>query len=83
MAENGAENGENALVVFRGKEIRRKWHDGQWYFVVVDIVGALTESPNPTDYLKKLRKRDEALNEGWGQIVTPLRNQVILSDTFK
>ncbi|MDO9536898.1 MAG: Bro-N domain-containing protein [Thermoplasmata archaeon] len=63
---------DSALVVFRGKEIRRAWHDGQWYFVVVDIVGALTDSINPTDYLKKLRKRDNSLNEGWGQFVTPL-----------
>jgi len=39
---------------------------------VIDIVGALTDSANPTDYLKKLRKRDMSLNEGWGQFVTPL-----------
>ncbi|MFO7618432.1 MAG: Bro-N domain-containing protein [Thermoplasmata archaeon] len=68
---------EEALVVFRGKDIRRTWHDGQWYFVVVDIIEALTDSVNPTDYLKKLRKRDEILNEGWGQIVTPLDIQTM------
>ena len=66
-------NKENSLIVFQGKSIRRAWHNGQWYFVVLDIVGVLTDSVNPSDYLKKLRKRDEALNEGWGQIVTPLR----------
>ena len=66
---------ENALVVFQGKGIRRVWHEGEWYFVVVDMVGALTESSNPSDYLKKLRKRDEMLNEGWGQFVTPLKIQ--------
>lgn len=32
----------------------------------------LTESPNPSDYLKKVKKRDEELAKGWGQIVTPL-----------
>jgi DNA-damage-inducible protein D len=63
---------ENALVVFRGKEIRRTLHDGEWHFVVIDVVSALTDSANPTDYLKKLRKRDASLNEGWGQFVTPL-----------
>ena len=31
----------------------------------------LTESPNPSDYLKKVKKRDEELAKGWGQIVTP------------
>lgn len=63
----------NELVVFQGKQIRRVWHNNQWYFVVLDIVKILTDSSNPSDYLKKIRKRDEALNEGWGQIVTPLR----------
>ena len=39
------------------------WNDEeeQWCFSVVDVVGALTDSVNPTDYLKKIRKRDEAL----------------------
>ncbi|MBU2634412.1 MAG: Bro-N domain-containing protein [Nanoarchaeota archaeon] len=48
----------NALVVFQGKRIRRTQHNNEWYFSVVDIIGALTDSVNPTDYLKKLRKRD-------------------------
>jgi prophage antirepressor-like protein len=62
-----------SLIVFQGNKIRRTWHNYQWYFVVLDIVQVLTDSVNPSDYLKKLRKRDETLNEGWGQIVTPLR----------
>lgn len=44
----------------------------EWYFVVVDVIGAITDSVNPTDYIKKLKKRDTVLAEGWGQIVTPL-----------
>ncbi|WP_318714302.1 BRO family protein [Treponema sp.] len=32
----------------------------------------LTDSKNPTDYIKKMRKRDPVLSEGWGQLVTPL-----------
>ncbi|ODS40184.1 MAG: phage antirepressor protein [Candidatus Altiarchaeales archaeon WOR_SM1_79] len=64
---------ENALVVFQGIQIRRTWYDGEWYFSVVDVVGALADSANPSDYLKKVRKRDEVLSKGWGQIVTPLK----------
>ncbi|MFZ2957691.1 MAG: Bro-N domain-containing protein [Candidatus Ozemobacteraceae bacterium] len=60
------------LVVFGGKQIRRVLHNGEWFFALVDIIEALTDSPNPTDYLKKMRSRDDALSEGWGQIVTPL-----------
>lgn len=51
------------LVMFKGKNIRRHWDEQQekWYFSVVDIVEILTDSKNPTDYLKKLRKRDTNL----------------------
>jgi len=49
---------DKALVVFQSKKIRRTWFKDEWYYSLVDIVKALTESVNPTDYLKKLRKRD-------------------------
>ncbi|MFH1510922.1 MAG: Bro-N domain-containing protein [Candidatus Woesearchaeota archaeon] len=48
----------NRLVVFQDKKIRRVWFKEQWYFSIVDIIAVLTDSVNPTDYLKKLRKRD-------------------------
>ncbi|CAN5400108.1 hypothetical protein BH10ACI2_BH10ACI2_19160 [soil metagenome] len=40
--------------------------------VITDVVQILTDTTNPSDYLKKIRKRDAQLSEGWGQIVTPL-----------
>lgn len=51
------------IKLFQDKKIRSVWNEEelQWYFSVVDVVGALTDSVNPTDYLKKMRKRDEAL----------------------
>ena len=51
---------KTALVVFESKKIRRYYDDETetWYFSVIDVVEALTVSKNPTDYLKKLRKRD-------------------------
>jgi len=52
---------QNKLVVFQGKEVRRSWHNNEWYYSLVDIVAVLSESKNPTDYLKKIRKRDEEL----------------------
>lgn len=62
------------IKLFESKQIRTVWNDRdeKWYFVVVDVVQVLTDTPNPTDYLKKMRKRDEQLSQGWGQIVTPL-----------
>lgn len=54
----------NSITVFENKQIRRYYNDQTevWFFSLVDIVEALTESVNPTDYLKKLRKRDAELN---------------------
>ncbi len=49
---------ENALVVFQGKGIRRTWHEDEWYFSVVDVVGALTESPTPRQYWGKVKDRE-------------------------
>jgi DNA-damage-inducible protein D len=60
------------LAVFRGKTIRKTIHDNEWWFVVVDVVTILTDSPNPTDYLNKVRRRDPELSKGYGQFVHPL-----------
>ena len=53
----------NAIKLFAEKRVRTVWDDQQekWYFSVVDVVAVLTDSANPTDYLKKMRKRDPEL----------------------
>ena len=63
----------NKLALFEEKEIRRTYQEGKWYFSVVDVVFALTNSKDPKQYINKLRKRDETLNKGWVQIVHPLK----------
>jgi prophage antirepressor-like protein len=62
------------IKLFESKQIRTVWNETEqkWYFVVADVVQVLTDTPNPTDYIKKMRKRDELLSQGWGQLVTPL-----------
>ena len=51
------------IKLYENKEIRSVWDEEkeEWYFSVVDVVGVLSESKNPTDYLKKMRKRDDQL----------------------
>ena len=68
-------NPETRIALFQRKEVRRAIHNGEWWFVITDVVAALTDSAAAADYLKKLRKRDPSLAEvfkGGGQIVPPL-----------
>lgn len=62
------------IKLFESRQIRSVWNEAEqkWYFVVADVVQVLTDTTNPTDYIKKMRKRDELLSQGWGQLVTPL-----------
>ena len=50
---------ENAIKLFNDKQIRTHWDDEQekWYFSIVDIVGALSESIDPQSYWRKLKQR--------------------------
>ncbi|MCI0494624.1 phage antirepressor protein [candidate division KSB1 bacterium] len=57
----------NKIVVFESKKIRRIWHNEEWYFSVVDVCGALTDSPDAGAYWRKLKQR---LNEEGSQVVT-------------
>ena len=54
---------ENSIKLFGEKSIRSVWDEAEeeWYFSLVDVVDTHTDSSNPTDYLKKLRKRDHFL----------------------
>src|SRR3989344_6655103 len=50
-----------ALVVFEGKNIRRLWHNEEWYFSVTDVVAVLTESQSPRQYWGVLKGREPQL----------------------
>ena len=66
---------EARIALFQSREIRRILHNDEWWFVITDIVSALTDAVNPSDYWKKMRRRDPALSldsQGGGQIDPPL-----------
>jgi len=62
---------DTRIALFPKKEIRKTLHADEWWFVIVDVVAALTDSANPTGYLKDMRRRDPALADafkGGGQL---------------
>jgi len=56
--------GDNDIKLYENRRIRTVWDEEKqdWYFSVVDVVGVLTDSLEPRDYFKKLRKRDLLLD---------------------
>jgi hypothetical protein len=74
MNDSG-QNPETRIALFQRKEVRRAIHNNEWWFVLVDVVAALTDSANPSGYLRDMRRRDVSLAEvlkGGGQIAPPL-----------
>jgi len=67
---------DTKIAIFRNKEIRKTIHNNEWWFVINDVISALTDSANPNQYLKNMRNRDESFSElfiqGGVQIEPPL-----------
>lgn len=62
------------IKLFEEKKIRSVWNeaDERLYFVVEDVVAALTDSADPKQYVKRMKQRDPELAKGWVQIVPTL-----------
>ena len=65
---------ETKLQLFNSNKIRTAWNgeEEEWYFSVVDVIQALTDSADPKQYIKKIRTRDSELSANWGTICTPV-----------
>ncbi len=66
---------KNKIILFGEKQVRRALFQDEWWFVIKDVVSIITESKDPSQYLKKLRSRDSSLNnifKGGVQFVPPL-----------
>ena len=67
---------EQYLIPFEGSNIRKVWHDEQWYFSIYDVLQILTNTTNPKRYWSDLKKRDTELDkQGGTQISYPLKMQ--------
>lgn len=64
----------NGIKLFEAKKIRSVWNEEEqkWYFVVEDVIAALTGSSDPKQYVKRMKLRDPELAKGWVQIVPTL-----------
>ncbi len=65
------------IKLFEQKQVRTHWDDEQEkrYFSIIDVIEILTESNDPKQYIKKMRKRDPELDTKWGTICTPVKMQ--------
>jgi len=59
------------LIVFQEKEIRRVFHNKEWFFSVIDVVGAIVEVKNTRRYWSDLKRnlQKEGFNEVYEKIV--------------
>jgi hypothetical protein len=53
------EKEDTHIAIFNGKSIRRKLVVNEWFFSVVDIIRALTDSDNPRNYWNMLKTREK------------------------
>jgi len=58
VSEDRSLEPQGRIIVFGAKQIRRVWLDGEWLFSIVDIIGALSDSPNPRDYWYRMKRRE-------------------------
>jgi prophage antirepressor-like protein len=66
---------EKHVALFQKRTIRRALLNDEWWYVITDVIAVLTDAADPSDYWKKLRKRDRELGEaakGGGQVDPPL-----------
>ena len=60
------------IALFHGREVRKTLYENEWWFVIEDVVAVLTDSVDPKGYIRDLRRRDEEMSKGWGQIAHTL-----------
>lgn len=68
------------IALFQKKEIRKIIHENEWWFVINDVIAALTDSSDPAQYFKRMKSRDLELKklteQGGVQLVPPLMLEI-------
>jgi len=70
----------NQIAIFKGRNIRKTIFNNEWWFVINDVIEALTDSIDSAQYFKRMKQRDQELskliNKGGVQFVPPLMLEV-------
>lgn len=68
------------IMLFDGRKVRSVWDDDKelWYFSIVDVVGILSESADPSAYWRKLKQRLK--NEGNETVTNCHRLKMLATD---
>jgi DNA-damage-inducible protein D len=70
--DNELDQQSSKIAIFKGKQIRKIIHQGEWYFSIIDIIAVLTESQNPRRYWSDLKvqlSENEGFDQLYGKIV--------------
>ena len=73
---------KDKVQLFEEKKVRTAWDEEteDWYFSIVDVVGVLTDSPNPNNYWKVLKNR---LKKEGSELVTNCNQLKMVSSDGK
>jgi len=67
------------IAIFRSKEIRKTIHKNEWWFVIVDVVAALTDSVQPEGILRICEEETPSLPKGGGKLPPPFRYRLVIA----
>ncbi|KKU19271.1 MAG: Prophage antirepressor [Candidatus Azambacteria bacterium GW2011_GWB2_46_37] len=67
-----AKEGESKIDIFKKKELRKVFHEGEWWFAVKDVLEALTDTTDGNRYSRDLRVKDTELASRWAEITRTL-----------
>jgi prophage antirepressor-like protein len=57
---------KSKLALFEGREIRKSFHEGEWWFSIIDVIEALVGGDRPRKYWNDLKKK--LFTEGYDQL---------------
>lgn len=76
-----SENMKTKIAIFKGKKVRKTIHKNEWWFSVIDIIEALTDTERPRKYWNDLKKN--LINEGYFEVSENIGQLKLLANDGK